>query len=400
MSEIAGILLDYGADVNANVKSGQMTPLQGLLDSEESHGRPEHALPVRLVRLLLDRGADPDAVSHEGTVLQQAVSTARSRRSNRMVPVVEILLDYGADVFAVHEPWEREPVFDMIDSLKKQGHVELAALISNCGENKLRELEPAVNLGIEEFLSTIRYADEKALSSLKKELPIEDGLDWIVLGRKFQRELGPSLEGLAGIEKLALKGNWAEALLPTGRQGDNANLHIVLMRYPGGAYHVVKASLTESSKVGSSIRHPQSRYGELINAVYSVFEQSDKYEISGNRRTGYPKRFSHLSIKNERGMLVVRGLDLPSWLYFHAELTSDVVYYWDDMWELSLSRKMTFATGDKQLIMADGVMTVQNPQSKVVFSASADKVRMKTGDTDQLGSEFILDLNTLQVKLR
>jgi hypothetical protein len=398
MSEIAGILIDYGAEVNAKTKSGQMSPLQGLLDSEKYHGRPENTLPVELVRLFLDRGTDLEAVNTDGTALQQAVSAVQSHRAPRMIPIVEILLEYGADVFAVHEPWAEESVFDQIGHIKKQGHVELAALISNYSKDRHKALEKAVHLGVEEFLASIRNAGEKGLSSLKNELPWEEGMDLVVLGRQFQRELGSSLEGLGGIEKLALKGNWAEALLPTGRQGDNANLHIVLMRYPGGDYHAMRASLTESRKMGRSIRNARSSYGELKNAVYSVFEQIDIKRISGGRRTGYPKRFDRLSIKTERGRLVIQGVDLPSWRYFHAEIASDVVYYWDDIWQLNLSRKATFATGARQLVMADGVMTVGNADSKVEFDVSGDEVRMKTNDTQKLGSEFILELDTLEVK--
>ena len=398
MTEISGILIDYGAEVNAKTKSGQMSPLQGLLDAEESHGRPEHALPVELVRLLLDRGTDLEAVNTEGTALQQVVSTVLSRRSNRMVPIVEILLEYGADVFAIHEPWARESVFDQLDYIKKQGHAELAALISNYSKDRHKVLDSAVHLGVEEFLASIRYADAKALSSLKNELPSLRSRYWLRVGRYFHKELGPGLEGLDSIEKLALKGNWAEALLPTGRKGDKANLHVILMRYPGGAYHAIEASLTDSSKVGRSIRNARSSYGELKNAVYSVFEQIDIKRISGGRGTGYPKRFNLLSIRTERGRLVVQGLDLPSWKYFHAELTSDVVFYWDDIWELCLARKATFNTGSKQLIMADGVMTVQNGDRKVEFGMSGDEVRMKTNDKETLGSEFILELDTLNVK--
>jgi hypothetical protein len=317
-----------------------------------------------------------------------------------MIPIAEILLDHGADIFAVHEPWGRECVFDMIDSLKKRGHAELAATIGKYGEERRKVMEPAVKLGVEQFLARVRNADEKALSSLKEELPIEEGLDWIVRGRRLQEELGPSLEGLKGIEKSYVRGNWAEALLPAARQGDNANLHMVLMRYPGGAYHVVTANLTESNNVGRSIRHAELVWDQLRNAVYSAFDKRDKYEIGGSRSTGFPSRFNELSVINERGRLVVRGLDLPSWMHFQAELAKDLVYFWDDIWELSISRKMTFATEEKQLIMADGVMTLQNAEGKVVFSVSGDGVGMKTNDSDAelLCSEFIVDIDTLDVK--
>jgi hypothetical protein len=150
--------------------------------------------------------------------------------------------------------------------------------------------------------------------------------------------------------------------------------------------------------VGRYIRSSDSNYGELKNAVYSVFEQIDIKKVSGNRSTGYPKRFNQLSIKNERGRLVVQGLDLPSWIYFYAELTPEAVFYWDDIWTLCLLSKATFATGTRQLIMADGVMTVGNGDRKVEFGVSGDEVRMKTNDTEKLGSDFILDLDTLDVK--
>jgi len=223
MAEIAGILIDYGADVNAKARR-RKTPLQVLLDSEKSFGQDENAPPVELVQLLLDRGADLDVGSTgrgstEGTVLHQAVGVIQPRNSKRLIPVVEILLDYGADVFAISEPWKSEPVFDMVDSMKQKGNAELAAMISKYGEKRRKVLEQKVRLGVEEFLSSIRHAGEKELLALNEELPIVPGLEWLSVGRMLQKELGPALEGLGGIDKLSLKGNWAEVLLPTGLEG-------------------------------------------------------------------------------------------------------------------------------------------------------------------------------------
>jgi len=400
MSEVAGVLIDYGADVNTTtLKKRKRTALRRLLEREKFRSHPDDAPPIELLKLLLDRGADTETAGHRGSALYETVSEVRSNSNPHILPLAEILLDYDVDVFATNEPWSSQSVYDMVDSLKKKkDYAKLADAISKYGEKKRKVIEKAVSVGVEEFLASVRYADEKGLSALQKELPWDEEYDLIGLGRNFQKRLGSSLEGLGEIEKIAIKGNWAEALLPTGRKGGNANMHIVLMRYPGGSYHAIRAVLKGSVRMGNSISDAKSFYGGVMNSVYAVFEQNDMSRISGGRSTGYPSKFKQISIISERGRLVVKGVNLPSWRYFHAELTSDVVYFWGDIWQLGLSQSATFKTGDKQLIMAKGVMTVENSDRTVQFDLSGDKVRMKTGDKEQLGTEFILDLDTQDIR--
>jgi len=48
--------------------------------------------------------------------------------------------------------------------------------------------------------------------------------------------------------------------------------------------------------------------------------------------------------------------------------------------------------------MADGSITVQNGEKTVIFSMSEGQVLAETDDTEFQNSEFILDMNTLEVK--
>jgi hypothetical protein len=75
-------LLDQGADIEAESKYGR-TPLTSRI----SHRHTE------VVRLLLERGADPADATHKNTPLGEAASS-------HQVEIVELLLDAGADIHA------------------------------------------------------------------------------------------------------------------------------------------------------------------------------------------------------------------------------------------------------------------------------------------------------------
>ncbi|MBN1362697.1 MAG: hypothetical protein JW993_19015 [Sedimentisphaerales bacterium] len=398
MAQIAGLLIDYGADVNAAGQAGRV-PLAALLDSPFSFGRAdEEAPPVELCELLLERGADPEAASHEGTLLSQLVRKIESDTSERLYPLVEVLLRHGADVFAISEPWQSDPVIERLDTLTKEGHAELAALIRTSGQERRVELERAVSVGVEEFLAGVRHADEPALSALVQDFPATLNTDWLRIGRRLQMQLGPSLEGLGVSGSPSLKGIWAEVFIPTGRPGDSANLYVVLLRYPGGAYHAVQAGLVATAETGMHIRSAGMNFDELVNAVYCPFGRFDQSRrIGGGYRTQYPRWYETLSIRCPRGRLVVWGQNSSSRRFFHAELAPDLVFFWDTAWELNLSRRMTFATDEQELVLADGVMTVRNPDRTLTFSPSGANVRLQTDGTERIGAEFLLNLNTLDV---
>ncbi|UCF17352.1 MAG: hypothetical protein JSW59_07785, partial [Phycisphaerales bacterium] len=395
-AEMAGILIDYGADVNA--KTGvRHTPLHTLVDPIFSF-RPDDAPPVELVRTLLDRGASLELSGRKGTVLQEAVKNVRSDKSKLMAPVVKVLLEYGADVMAVREPWHRESVYELADELTKKGHADLAAIIRKHGAIRRKALGLAVRAGVEEFLARVRNADEQALLSLEKELPWTRSIRILSVGRNLQKEHGSDLREVGSISALLLRGDWAEATLSTGRRGDKAYVRIVLMRYPGGAYHAVEADWTDGRQLGGRIRNASMHYDDLMNAIYSAFGWMHKCKVSGGvRSTGYPRRIPLISIRGEQDRLIVRGRDVPSWTHFHAEVTPNLVWHWDDAWSLNLASNMTFARDERKMVMAGGGLTIQNKDKTVVFTASEGKVRMEANGKEMLSPEFVLDLKTLEV---
>jgi hypothetical protein len=396
-AEIAGILIDYGADVNTKTRT-RPSLLHTVVDPIFSY-RTDDAPPVKLVRTLLDRGANPELSGRKGTVLLEAVGNLRSERSKMMVPVIEVLLEYGADVLAVCEPWHRESVYELADELTKQGHKNLADLIRKRGAIRRRDLGLAVRAGVEEFLARLRNAGEQELLSLEKELPWTRNIRILSVGRNLQKEYGSDLKAVGSIAALLLKGDWAEVTLPTGRRGDKAYVRIVLMRYPGGAYHAVEAGWTDGRDLGGRIRNASMHYDDLMNAIYAAFGWMHKCKVSGGvRSTGYPNRIPLISIRSEQDRLVVRGRNVPSWTHFHAELTPNLVWYWDDTWSLSLASSMTFTRDGRKMVMAGGSLTVQNKDKTVVFTKSGGQVRMEAGGKEKLGSEFVLDLQTLEVE--
>jgi hypothetical protein len=401
MAEIAGIFIDHGADVNARAQMGE-TPLQALIGSQFEFGRSKEEAPaLDLLAVLLERGADANVGNprnSRGTILWQVVHGIQTYKCPAMIPIAEILLRYGADVFAVEEPWQHQPVFEQLDSLKGEGQAELAALIARYGQDRRTALEQAVRRGVAELLADLRNADEKTLSALNDELPWAQGLDWIRLGRMLQEEFGPALDGLGRIDQISLRGAWAGALLPTGRQGDRANLCIILARYSGGAYHAVRATFADTGDAGMHLRNAQMTYRDLMNAVYSALGRSESMERSGEGSTEYPRHFGLLSIASERGRLVARPRDSAGWLYSCVELTADEVWLWRRGWDLGLRRRMTFATGARQLIMANGVITVRDGDRTIVFRRYEDQVRLEQDRQERLSPAFLLDLQTFEVK--
>ena len=59
---------------------------------------------------------------------------------------------------------------------------------------------------------------------------------------------------------------------------------------------------------------------------------------------------------------------------------------------------MTFAKDDRKMVMAGGSLTVQNKDKTVVFTKNGGQVRMEADGKEKLGSEFVLDLKTLEVE--
>lgn len=394
MAEIAGILIDYGAEVNVKTPTEE-TPLYYVIDRGRSFG-PDDTPPVELVRTLLDRGADPEIGGHRGTVLQRTVTVLLSYQSKIMAPVVEILLAYGADVYATGRRHHEKPAYELIDELRKKGNIDIAALINKHSAIKCKEQGVAVRAGVEEFIGRVRNADEKELLSLNNELPWMTGIELTRLGRHIQKEHGSDLKGVGSIAQLRLKGDWAEVSLPTGLKGDKANLYIVLMKYPGGAYHAMETGWNDGSNIGRRIHNASLQHRGLINAVYSAFGWMHKCRISGGlSSTGYPRRIPSISIRSERDRLIVRGRNVLSRTHFHAELTPTLVWYWDDPWSLKLASSMKFERDGQKMVMAGGGLTFQNKDKTVVFTRSDGQVRMETGGKETLGSEFILDLETL-----
>lgn len=396
MAEIAGILIDYGADVNAEIR-GSESALYHLIDETRSP-QPDDAPPLALVRALLQRGANPELGGHDGTALQKAVQALRSGRANTMVPVIKLLLEYGADVFAVGEPWGREPVYRSLDDLTNKGHDEVAALIRKHGAKRDKALKPAVRAGVDELLGRIRNADEKALLSLNRELPVGIGIDWLRTSRRLQEEYGPDLRAIGSIAQLRLRGDWAEVHLPTGGKGDMSNLYIILLRYPGGAYHAVQAGWTDGQYMGGRIRDASKIYKELTNTVYSAFAWYHRCENSGGIITSYPRNMPLVSIGSERDRLAIRGRNMPSWSHFYAELGPELIEYWNGTWSLEFLSNATFATGDRKMVMADGRLSIQNKDKALVFVTTDGQVKMKEDGIESFSEEFILDLQTLEVK--
>ena len=126
--EIVRLLLNHGADVNfqrgmsdsvlhAAVRYGNLEVIRLLLDKEADvniqGGKYGSTLQtaalggnVEIVRLLLSKGANVHARGGKyGTVLQAALAPKRWKLTepNRVFPVVELLLDHGADI-TIHAP--------------------------------------------------------------------------------------------------------------------------------------------------------------------------------------------------------------------------------------------------------------------------------------------------------
>lgn len=87
-------LLDRGADPNHQTDDGS-SPLFYVFDSED---------PVRFARILLAHGADPNLQNRDGdTILMSIIRDLQFRRSlEAVIPdIVLLLMQYGADIHSI-----------------------------------------------------------------------------------------------------------------------------------------------------------------------------------------------------------------------------------------------------------------------------------------------------------
>lgn len=91
-TDITTCLIELGADVNRPMESSGNTVLHLAVQAEASNFTDTQSNSLSCITVLLEGGAKPDAVNHEGrTPLHEACGAGRKA-------VVEIFLRYGADV--------------------------------------------------------------------------------------------------------------------------------------------------------------------------------------------------------------------------------------------------------------------------------------------------------------
>jgi ankyrin repeat protein len=155
MLEIAKVLLDHGANANVENKQGG-TPLhqvaQGTYGSQEhgvaiaqlllKHGVDIHAQDtyhvtalslavfserLEIVRLLLDRGADPNVGKDQGWTLLHLVSLGKSNSEEHGVGIARLLLERGADVNA-----RMKDMTTPLHSAAFKGRLAIAQVLLTC----------------------------------------------------------------------------------------------------------------------------------------------------------------------------------------------------------------------------------------------------------------------------
>ena len=120
--EIARLLLEHGADVNA-------------IDSDERRVTPLHICAqygdVEMVKLLLEYHADVTASSHGGTSLHRAVTGVRGKLPKDFAEVVALLLDAEANINACVDP--DTDVWTPLHQACNEGHLGAVRLLLERG---------------------------------------------------------------------------------------------------------------------------------------------------------------------------------------------------------------------------------------------------------------------------
>eukprot|EP00742_Colponemidia_sp_Colp-10_P011871 GILJ01013252.1.p1 GENE.GILJ01013252.1~~GILJ01013252.1.p1 ORF type:complete len:574 (-),score=64.89 GILJ01013252.1:195-1916(-) len=122
---IAKLLLDYGADINACTKKRE-TVLHLLCENEE--------VDLSFMQFLLQYGEA--ALINECNQDGKAVLHIAAGKNN--IKLVELLLNFGADIHLTTEPYKHTPLYSALES----GHSEMAHLLLQRGADAQASTEP------------------------------------------------------------------------------------------------------------------------------------------------------------------------------------------------------------------------------------------------------------------
>ncbi|MDZ4791676.1 MAG: ankyrin repeat domain-containing protein [Hyphomicrobiales bacterium] len=123
---IIPLFIGRGADANAQAEDGlRTTPLLAVI--EHSFDDPDKKHAIKIIRLLVSLGAQPDMKSHDG---QTALSIAATRGD---ASLVSALIELGADPAARVTGGET-----LLDRARKRGEPDIVAVLSRALASKRR----------------------------------------------------------------------------------------------------------------------------------------------------------------------------------------------------------------------------------------------------------------------
>jgi len=232
--EIATLLIDAGAEVDAKARTGYQTPLHLAVGS----GHPD------MVRLLIARGADVNARDEHlgGRAPLHLACDGGMLRDKAQVDIVRMLLENGADPVLESRPGHpisRRPLDLALPH--RTINPPLVKLMRKATGAVAEKQKKQVVASVAKLLEAIRDDDAAALREMTLDYPQRQTEKWPVWASKLRRSYAGRLPQMTELSLIVVRSEWALVCLadPDGEAKPKTQETIILMTCPDGRWRAV-----------------------------------------------------------------------------------------------------------------------------------------------------------------